>query len=101
MPKLDYDEIIALSEDPNVTSDDLPPGRPMTPEERSDFDDAVDDLFYRAPLEVQVSVTECLPAELSARRLGRMPADDRNRILEQLPTRLTREIVGRLPVGAS
>ena len=102
VPKLNYDEIIALSEDPNVTVDDLDPGRPLTSEELSDLAELADTVFLEeCTLEQQVAVTRCLPAEIAVRPLGRMSAEDRKRILDRIPNRLAREIASLLPVGVT
>ena len=102
MPKLNYEEIIALSEDPNVTADDLERGQPFTPERYAwlaEFADAV--FLEECTLDEQITVTRCLPADISARRLARMPEGDRNPILVQLPAELAEEIVSLLPIAVS
>ena len=101
MPRLNYDEIIALSEDPNVTANDLPHGRPLTPTEINDLAEGAARLFFDSSLEDQIAVTRCLPAGNSAEMLTRMPEADRSRILEQLPTRLAHDIAILLPAVVS
>ena len=100
VPKLDYDEIIALSEDPNVTAEDLDPGQPATPERYAELAEFADAVFLEeCTLEEQIAVTRCLPADIAVRPLARMPEGDRQRILDQIPEHLAGEIVGLLPVG--
>ena len=101
VPKLNYDEIIALSEDPDVTAEDLDPGQPASPERYAELAEIGALLFLESSFEEQIPVVRCLPADNSAQLLVRMPVGDRNRILEQLPTRLAREITALLGVGVS
>ena len=96
--ELDYQEIIALSEDPDVSFDDVG-GRPPTPEELDDLAKFADSMFYQRPLEKQIGDIRDLPIHISVRRLSRMPNDKRTDILSQLPSDLAEELVSLLPIG--
>ena len=100
MPELDYEEIIALSEDPDVSLDDVR-GRPFTPEELDELSEFADSIFYECTLDVQVRSVIGMPIGVSVRRLARMSDDERTEILSQVPAELADEIVSQLPVGVS
>ena len=100
MTRLDYQEIIALSEDPDVTFDDVR-GRPPTPEELDDLAEFADFLFYQRPIEKQIRDMLDLPVQISVRRLARMSDDGRTEILSRLPADLAEEIRSLLPMGVS
>ena len=63
MGKVDHEEIIALSEDPNVSFDEVP-GRPPTSEERRRMTEPADTLFRQASPETRVEVIRALPAHI-------------------------------------
>ena len=96
--ELDYDEIIALSEDPSVSFDDVR-GRPFTPDQLEELADLADSLFYQCSLDVQVRNVIGMPVHISVRRLAWRSAEGRAEILSQLPVGLADEILEHLPVG--
>ena len=98
--ELDYDEIIALSEDPNVSFDDVR-GRPFTPDELRELAEFADSIFYECPLDVQVRNVIGMPVHISVRRFARMSGEERAEILSQLPVGLANEILEHLPAGGS
>ena len=98
MARLNHEEIIALSEDPDVSFDDVR-GRPPTAEERAWLADLADSLFYQCSLEEQIGDTRDLPAEISARRLARMSDQERSAILSRLPADLAKKITALIPAG--
>ena len=100
MTELDYKEIIALSEDPNVSFDDVR-GRSFTPEELDELSEFADSIFYECTLDVQVRSVIGMPISVSVRRLARMSDDERTEILSRVPAELADEIVSQLPVGVS
>ena len=96
--ELDYDEIIALAEDPNVSFDDVH-GRPFTPDQLEELVEFADSIFYECPLDVQVRNVIGMPVHISVRRLARMSAEERAEILSQLPVGLAGEMLDHMPVG--
>ena len=100
MTEPDYQETIALSEDPGVTGDDVR-GQPFGPERYAELADFADSMFYKCSLDEQVEVARCLPAHISARRLAHVPDRRRSDILSQLPSDLAEEITSLLPVAVS
>ena len=100
MAKLDYQEIIALSEDPNVTFEDVR-GRPPTLDELDQLAEFADSIFYQCSFEERLDVTLCLPAHISARHLALLSDHERRTILSQLPADLAEQIVSLLPAGVS
>ena len=100
MTELDYQEIIALSEDPNVSFDDVR-GRAPTPKELDDLAQFTDSIFYQRPLDKQIGDIVDLPIHISVRRLSRMPNNERADILSHLPSDLAKEVVSLLPIGIS
>ena len=96
--ELDYQEIVALSEDANVSFDDVR-GRAPTPEELDDLAEFADSIFYQRPLDKQIGDIVDLPIHISVRRLSRMPNNERAEILSHLPSDLAEEIVSQLPIG--
>ena len=98
MAELDYEEIIALSEDPEVSFDDVR-GEPFNAERYAWLAEVADSLFYQCSLEVQVRNMIGMPVHISVRRLVRMSGEKRDEILSQLPADLADEIRGYLSVG--
>lgn len=98
MAGLDYEEIIALSEDPSVTFDDVP-GRPPTPEEIEQIAALADTVFCQSSLATQIEVVLHWPVHLSARRLALLSEGERAEILACLPAALAGEVVSLLPMG--
>lgn len=98
MAELDYDEIIALSEDPEVSFDDVR-GQPFNAERYAWLAEVADSVFYQCSLEVQVRNVIGMPVHISVRRLVRMSGEKRDEILSQLPADLADEIRGHLSVG--
>lgn len=99
MTNLDYEAIIALSEDPDVTFEDVP-GRPPTPEELKRVAKVADAIFCQSSLETQISVTRSWPANVSARKLALLPDHQREELLSHLPLGLAKEIISLLRVTA-
>ena len=100
MTELDYQEIIALSEDPDVSFDDVR-GQPFTAERYAWLAEVADSVFYQCSLEVQVRSVIGMPVDVSVRRLSRMSDDERTGILSQVPADLANEVISQLPVGVS
>lgn len=100
MTELDYQEIIALSEDPDVSFDDVR-GQPFTAEQHEELAEFSDSIFYQCTLEVQVRSVIGMSVDISARRLARMSDEERAEILSYVPTNLADEIVSLLPVGVA
>lgn len=98
MTELDYQEIIALSEDPGVSFDDVQ-GRPFTAEELDELADLADSVFYGCTSDVQVRNVIGMPMRVSVRRLTRMSEEARAVILSRLPADLAGKIVSQLPVA--
>lgn len=98
--QLDYQEIITLSEDPDVIFEDVR-GRPPTAEELHELATLAAAIFHQCSLEEQIAVTLCLPTRISARHLAPMSDQQRSAILTQLPAGLADEIVSLLPAGVS
>ena len=96
MTNLDYEEIIALSEDPDVTLEDVA-GKPPAPEDFERVAKVADAIFYQSPLATQVSVTRGWPASVSARKLALLSDREREQVLSHLPTGLSKKIVSLLP----
>ena len=82
---MDYQEIIALSESPDETFDEVP-GRPPTSEELELVAEVADAVFCQGSLEEKIRITRAWPAPISARRLALLSAEERAKILVQLPT---------------
>ena len=91
MAELDYESIIALSEDPDVTGDGMR-GQPFSADRYAELADFADTLFYECSAAEQVKITRSLPVHVSARRIARMSSAERSGILSRLPTELAREI---------
>ena len=100
MAKVNHEEIIALSEDPNVSVDEVR-GRPPTPEERRRITELADTLFRQASLETQVEVIRAIPTHISAQRIGLLPHNEPPEILSHLPADLASNISALLPAGVS
>ena len=98
MTELDYQEIIALSEDPDVSLDDVE-GRPFTAEELDELAEFADFVFYTRTTDLQVRNVIGMPVHISVRRLTRMSEEARAVILSRLPADLAGEIVSQLPVA--
>lgn len=84
MAGIDYREIVALSEDPDVTFDG-DAGRPFTPEEDAWLAELADSIFLRRSLEQQVADICDMPIEVSVRRLSQLSVSQRAEILSRLP----------------
>jgi len=97
---LDYEEIIALSEDPDVTLEDVA-GKPPAPEDFERVARVADAIFCQSPLKAQIRVTRAWPADVSARRLVLVPDHRRDEILSHLPPDLAEKIISLLPIAAS
>ena len=91
MTQLNYQEIIALSEDPNVTFEDVG-GRPPTAEELGELGQLAAAVFLQCSLEERIEVTLSLPAYVSARHLAPLSDQERADILSRLPVELAEEI---------
>ena len=100
MAELDYQEISALSEDSDLSSEDVH-GQPFNSDQYAELANFADSVFYECSLDEQVEITRCLPAQVSARRLSHMQDQGRNDILSQLPPGLAEEIATLLPVAVS
>lgn len=98
MARLDYEEIIAIAEDPLAEED---PGQPASVESLEQVARLADVLFFQVPLEEKIDHILHIPADISARRLARMSDRERAEILTHLPTGLVERIVALLPVSAS
>ena len=98
--ELDYRQIIALSEDPNVSGEDVR-GRPFGAGQYAELADFADSVFYRCSVDEQVEITRCLPAHVSVRRLANMTDPERIGILSRLPSDLADDIISLLAVGVS
>ncbi len=83
MTELDYEEIIALSEDPTVTSEEVR-GQPPSPESLQQVADLADELFYQCPFEEKIEDILHFPVEISARRLAKIPESERTELLSHL-----------------
>ncbi len=99
MTKLDYEEIIGLSEDPDVTFKDVR-GEPPAPEDFERVAKVADAIFCESSLETQIRVSRGWPAHVSARRLALLSDHQRNEILSNLPPDLAKKIVSLLPIAA-
>ena len=97
MAEIDYREIIALSEDPDVSFDGA--GRPFTPQEDAWLAELADSIFLRRPLEKQVADVRDMPIDVSVRRLSQVSSLRQTEILSRLPDHLARELRSQLPVG--
>ena len=100
MTELDYQEIIALSEDPDVSLDDVR-GQPFTSEQYAELAEFADSIFYQCTLDVKVRSVIGMSVDISVRRLSRMSDDQRNEILSHVPADLADEIISLLPVGVT
>ena len=96
----DYQEIIALSEDPEVSFEDIR-GQPFTAEEYSELAEFADSIFYDSSLDVQISHVIGMPIHVSVRRLSRMSDDQRKELLSHVPSDLADEITSLMPVGVT
>ncbi len=96
MTKLDYEEIIALSEDPEGDED---PGQPSSVESLERVAEVADALFYECPFEEKIEHILYFPTDISARRLARMSDQERAEIYSRLPSELVEEITKQLPVS--
>ncbi len=100
MTELEYQETIALSEDPGVSFDDVE-GRPFTDEELDELSEFADSIFYGCTSDVQVRNVIGMPVHLSHRRLARMSEEERDEILSRLPAALADDIASQLPITVS
>ena len=99
MTKLDYEEIIGLSEDPDATFKDVR-GEPPAPEDFERVAKVANAIFCESSLETQIRVSRGWPAHVSARRLALLSDHQRNEILSNLPPDLAKKIVSLLPIAA-
>ena len=93
-------EIIARSENPDVSFDDVA-GRPPSAEDREWLAEFGDSLFDQCSLEDKVEELTDLPIEIAVRRIARQPESERARILSRLPDELTLAIGSLLPASAA
>lgn len=100
MAELDYQEISALSEDLELSSEDVR-GQPFNSDQYAELAEFADSVFHECSLDEQVEITRCLPAHVSSRRLTLMQDKSRNDILSQLPPGLAEEIAAMLSVAVS
>lgn len=91
---MDYREIIALSEDPDVSFEDVR-GQPFTADRYAWLAEVADSVFYQCALDVQVRSVS-MSVDISVRRLARMSDTERTEILSYVPTDLADEIIFRL-----
>ena len=95
--EVDYREIIALSEDPDVEFD-ADAGRPFTDQEDAWLGEIADSIFLRRPVEKQVADIHEMPMEVSVRRLALLGVRQQTEILSRLPDVLADELRSQLPV---
>ena len=69
MSEIDYQKIIGLSEDPDVSFDSNA-GRPFTLQEDAWLAELADSIFLGRPMEKQVADIRDMPIEVSVRRLS-------------------------------
>ena len=98
MTKLDYEEIIELSEETGVTLEDVA-DEPATPEDLERVAAMADTIFRQSSLETRIKVTRGWPAHVSARRLALLSGREREEILSHLPSDLAEKIISLLPVA--
>lgn len=67
--EIDYQKIIGLSEDPDVSFDSNA-GRPFTLQEDAWLAELADSIFLGRPMEKQVADIRDMPIEVSVRRLS-------------------------------
>jgi len=94
--EVDYREIIALSEDPDVTFDG-DAGRPFTDQEDAWLTELADSIFLRRPVEKQVADIREMPIEVSVRRLALLSVRQQSQVFSRLPDALADELRSRLP----
>lgn len=92
---MDYQEIIALSEDPDVSFENVR-GQPFTADRYAWLAEVADSVFYQCGLDVQVRSVMGMSVDISVRRLARMSDTERTEILSHVPTDLAVEIISRL-----
>ncbi|MCY4621658.1 MAG: hypothetical protein OXD34_07485 [bacterium] len=97
MAEVDYREIIALSEDPDVSFDGNA-GRPFTDQEDAWLAELADSIFLRRPVEKQVADIRDMPIEVSVRRLSQVSVPQQNEILSRIPDDLADKLRSQLPV---
>ena len=100
MTKSRHQEIIALCESPDETFDDVS-SHPATDESLEQIAQLADSLFQQASLEEKVWDILHLPPSVTARRLARLPEQERMTILSELPADLVEELRSQLPIGVS
>ena len=91
MTKLDYEEIIELSEETGVTLEDVA-DEPTTPEDFERVAAMADAIFSQSSLGTRIKVARGWPAHVSARRLALLSGREREEILSHLPSDLAEEI---------
>lgn len=93
---LDYEEIIAFSEDPEVTLEGVP-GELSAPEDFERVEEVADAIFCQSSLETRIKVTWGWPAHVSAPRLALLSDHQRDKVLSHLPPDLAKKIISLLP----
>ena len=96
---MDYEEIIGLSEDPDVTLEDVA-GESPAPEDFERVAKVADAMFCQSSLETQIKVTRGWPAHVSARRLALVSDHQRDEVLSRLSPDLAKDINSLLPIAA-
>lgn len=102
MNEQDYQEIIALCEDPNVTFEGT--GRPAGPETEAwlaEFADALFDRYLSLEDKIDVLSDPAIPVDRAAKRVARCPAGEQSDILSRLSDERAAAITARLPVEVS
>lgn len=100
MNEREQQEIIALSEDPEVSFEETP-GRPPTAEEREWVADLADSLFDQCSLAEKVEELSDLPVDIALRRIARQTPGDQAKILSRLPADLALAVGSLLPSGVA
>ena len=100
MNEREHMEIIARSEDPGVSFDDVA-GRPPSVEDREWLEEFGDSLFDQCSLEDKVEELSDLPIEMAVRRIARQSESEQARILSRLPDELRSAIGSLLPASAA
>lgn len=100
MPGLDYAEIIALSEDPNVTLGDVA-GRPPTPQEHAQLDRVAERAFLQCAPDTQARLVLTGEPDFAIRLLALLPSDRRSDVLSRLPKEMAEDLAEELAVSSS
>lgn len=96
MTKLDYEEIIGLLEDPDVTLGNVH-GETPAPEDFERVARVADAIFCQSSLKTQIGVIRGWPPSVSARRLALLSDQQREEVLSHLPPGLAKKIISLLP----